>query len=55
MFEHQHILNMIEKWAERLPYRTLRVEIELADQVLTLEKHKSNPIGFHTAGKEVKK
>lgn len=46
MFEHQRILNKIEEWAERLPYQTLRVEITLADQILTLEKQKSNPIGF---------
>ena len=54
MFEHQRILNKIEEWAERLPYKTLRVEITLADQILTLEKQKSNPIGFQAAGKEVK-
>ena len=29
MFEQQYVLNKIEQWAERLPYRTLRIEVEL--------------------------
>ena len=46
MFEQQYVLNKIEQWAERLPYRTLRIEVELPGQTLTLEKSKARPIGF---------
>ena len=55
MFEQQYVLNKIEQWAERLPYRTLRIEVELPGQTLTLEKSKAltlekskaRPIGFN--------
>ena len=47
MFEQQYVLNKIEQWAERLPYRTLRIEVELPGQTLTLEKCKARPIGFN--------
>ena len=29
MFEQKQILDKIEQWAERLPYRTIKIEIEL--------------------------
>ena len=29
MFEQQQILKKIEQWAERLPYKTLKIEVEL--------------------------
>lgn len=54
MFEQQHILDKIEQWAERLPYRTLKIEIELPGQTLTLEKSKAPRIGFADTKKEVK-
>lgn len=47
MFEQQYVLNKIEQWVERLPYRTLRIEVELPGQTLTLEKSKARPIGFN--------
>lgn len=47
MFEQQYVLNKIEQWAERLPYRTLRIEVELPGQTLTLEKSKARPFGFN--------
>lgn len=46
MFEQQYVLSKIEQWAERLPYRTLRIEVELPGQTLTLEKCKARPIGI---------
>lgn len=46
MFEQQYILNKIEQWADRLPYRSLKIEVELSNQTLTLEKTKQRPIGF---------
>ena len=45
MFEQQYVLSKIEQWAERLPYNTLRIEVELPGQTLTLEKCKARPIG----------
>lgn len=41
MFEQRYVLDKIEQWAERLPYRTLRIEVELPGQTLTLEKSKA--------------
>lgn len=52
MFEQQYVLSKIEQWAERLPYRTLRIEVELPGQTLTLEKCKARPIGFNTPSPE---
>lgn len=49
MFEQRYVLDKIEQWAERLPYRTLRIEVELPGQPLTLEKSKALPIGFSAA------
>ena len=46
MFEQQHILKKIEQWAERLPYQSLKIEVELSNQTLTLEKTRQRPIGF---------
>lgn len=46
MFEQQKILKKIESWAERLPYKTLKIEVELQDQTFTLEKSRTRPIGF---------
>lgn len=46
MFEQQYVLNKIEQWAERLPYKTLWIEVELPGQTLTLKKSKVRPIGF---------
>ncbi len=53
MFEQRRILDKIEQWAERLPYSTLKIEIELPGETLTLEKNKVRPIGF--TDREVKK
>lgn len=46
MFEQQHILKKIEQWADRLPYQSLKIEVELSNQTLTLAKTKQRPIGF---------
>ena len=46
MFEQQRILNKIEQWVERLPYNTVKIEIQLPGQTLTLEKDKARPVGF---------
>lgn len=46
MFEFQNILSKIEKLVDQLPYRSVKIEIELKDQTLILEKEKTNPVGF---------
>ena len=46
MKECQKVLSRIEALVERLPYKTIRLEIEMTDETLTLEKTKRNPIGF---------
>lgn len=53
VFEQRRILDKIEQWAERLPYSTLKIEIELPGETLRLEKNKVRPIGF--TDREVKK
>lgn len=50
VFEQRRILDKIEQWAERLPYSTLKIEIELPGETLTLEKSKTRPIGFTDRG-----
>lgn len=46
MFEQKYILNKIEQWAECLPYKTLKIEVELPNQSLVLEKTRNRPVGF---------
>ena len=40
------VLNKIEAWADRLPYTTFHVEIEMPGKTYTLDKAKSRPAGF---------
>lgn len=54
MFEQQHILKKIEQWADRLPYQSLKIEVELSNQTLTLEKTRQRPIGFQPPPQERK-
>ena len=42
MFKQRQILKKIE----RLPYKTLKIEVELSNQTLILEKSRQRPIGF---------
>jgi len=46
MYEYQKILNKIERLVDQLPYRSVRIEVGLKDQILVLSKEKKNPIGF---------
>lgn len=55
MFEYQKTLNKIEQWADRPPYRSLRIEVEMAGgQTLTLEKSNNPSIGFSAVGERGK-
>jgi hypothetical protein len=46
MFEHAKILDKIERLVEKLPYKTVRIEIEIGEQTLQLTKDKKQKIGF---------
>lgn len=46
MIEQQRVFNKIEEWCERLPYHSLRIEIDLPEQTLMLEKTRRRTIGF---------
>lgn len=46
MFEQQHILNKIEHWIDKLPYKSAKVEIVMQNQTLTLEKDKRILLDF---------
>lgn len=49
MFEYQKVLNKIEQWAEKLPYASVKIEVELRNgEVLVLTKDRQKPIGFST-------
>lgn len=51
MFEYGYILSKIEQWVEKLPYRSVRIEVELPDQTIVLTKDRRRPIGFTTESK----
>lgn len=38
MFEHQKILDEIEQLVERLPYKSVKIEVEQQDETLVLTK-----------------
>lgn len=52
MFEQQKILNKIEQWVEKLPYNSVKIEVELPNQTLVLMKEKpQRKIGFDIESK----
>lgn len=51
MFEHQKILDKIEQLVEKLPYKSVKIEVELPEQTLTLTKERQRSIGFIANGK----
>lgn len=46
MLQHAKILEKIEKLVDQLPYKSVKIEIEIGCDVLILDKTKSNQIGF---------
>lgn len=46
MMEYQKILDKIERLIEQLPYRYVKIEVELPRETLVLEKERQNKIGF---------
>ena len=51
MYEENLILSQIEELVDKLPYRSAKIEVELADKTLTLTKDRQRPIGFCTENK----
>ena len=48
MYEDNRILNKIEQLVDKLPYRTVRIEVELTDKTVELTKDRQRPIGFRS-------
>lgn len=48
MYEENHVLRKIEQWVDKLPYKSVKIEVELADKTLTLQKERRREIGFST-------
>lgn len=46
MPSENHILDKIESWADRLPYRSLSITIEMKNKTLTLNKEKATLLGL---------
>ena len=46
MYEENSVLNEIERLVDQLPYRSVKIEVELPDKTLTLQKDRRQPIGF---------
>ena len=52
MYEENRILTKIEQWVEKLPYNSVKIEIELPNQTLVLMKEKpQRKIGFDIESK----
>ena len=54
IIEQQKILNKIEQLVEKLPYKSVHIELVLQDQTLTLSKDRCRPIGFFAEEKTPK-
>ena len=46
MMEHSNILRKIENLIEKLPYKWVKIEIDLPHQTFVLEKEWRKTIGF---------
>ena len=51
MYEENRILDKIEQLVDKLPYRTVRIEVELPDKTVVLTKDKKRLIGFWSDSK----
>ena len=48
MYEENYVLSKIEQWVDKLPYRSVRIEVELPGKTVVLTKDRQRPIGFST-------
>ena len=46
MFEYKNVLDKIEKLVDQRPYKTVKIEIDLGNETLILEKEAIKKIGF---------
>ena len=46
MYEENRILGKIEQLVDKLPYRSVKIEVELDSKTLTLTKERQRTIGF---------
>lgn len=51
MYEENLVLSKIEELVDQLPYRSVKIEVELNDKTLTLTKDRRRPIGFSADSK----
>lgn len=51
MYEENRILSKIEQLVDKLPYKSVRIEVELPDKTVVLTKDRHRPIGFLADGK----
>lgn len=51
MYEENHVLSKIEQLVDKLPYRSVKIEVELPDKTLVLTKDRQRPIGFRADSK----
>ena len=48
MYEENLVLSKIEELVDQLPYRSVKIEVELDSKTLTLTKARQRSIGFST-------
>lgn len=48
MYEENQIPSQIEELVDKLPYRSVKIEVELENKQLTLQKDRQRQIGFST-------
>ena len=46
MYEENIILKKIKQWVDKLPYRYVKIDVELPEKHLILEKDRRRKIGF---------
>ena len=51
MYEENFVLKKIEQWMDKLPYKWVKIEVELPGKTLVLEKNWPKQIGFTTDSK----
>lgn len=51
MHEENRILGKIEQLVDKLPYRTVRIEVDLPGKMVVLTKDRQRPIGFQSDSK----
>lgn len=53
MFEYKNVLDKIEKLVDQLPYKTVKIEIDLGSETLIQRKKRSKRSGFSAGNRSV--